>query len=283
MFSFLFVSTPWLIHSIYSFCWKCVCFLHHAPPLPSLFVFSGAGRLQNQGGSIDPGGGAVWQWLHASRYGTFHCWGFQQRKLHFFYPAAHKLGNPFHHWLIESWMLWRIRVSFSTVLCNTTPLASFHFSSIQCSNGIQSRWNTAGIELFFHCSEYFVCVCVCVVSTMTVLIRTIADLIHTYVQMTLHELAKWLVVAMATVCLCKSGLFLNSELCPCQSPHHTHNCMSQRVSLHTPMTEPLPATHSWSLTPHITNAAVKLPLTPTAFGVILTFEPVSFLAQRHGH
>lgn len=44
--------------------------------LHSLFNFlvsSAAGGLQNQGGSADLGGGAVRQWLHASRYGTVHC------------------------------------------------------------------------------------------------------------------------------------------------------------------------------------------------------------------
>lgn len=35
---------------------------------------SGAGGLQNEGGSGDLGGGALQQWLHASRYGTFHSW-----------------------------------------------------------------------------------------------------------------------------------------------------------------------------------------------------------------
>lgn len=68
----------------------------------------------------------------------------------------------------------------------------------------------------------------CVVSALTVFIPTVANLIHTYVLMTsvgkcrmvccknlankpgmfVSFSATWLVVAMATVCLCESGLFL---------------------------------------------------------------------------
>lgn len=99
--------------------------------LSAFFTLSfGAGRLPNEGGSIDLGGGAVRQWLHASWYSAFHCWGFQQTKKSSDH-AVHKPWNPLHRWLNESWMLWRNHAegAWHLASCFRTPplLFSFHF------------------------------------------------------------------------------------------------------------------------------------------------------------
>lgn len=197
--------------------------------------------------------------------------------------------------------MWHLALCF-----RTPPLFLLSISALNPFGTLQEQnFSSIAVNNFSR-----VCVCMCVVSAMTVFIPTVANLIHTYVLMTsigkcrvvccknlankpgtfVSLSATWLVVAMATVCLCKSALFLTLGLARAKV-HIIHITVWVSACLLIPPwlnRSQLPTvevsrctlpTHLWCRA----VPAVKLPLTPIAFGVILTFVPVSYLARRHGH